>query len=90
MISFSSGREDLTKYHLETNQVDLRYRPLPELLIDHLAQGGWRCCLFPGWKPGNLQQADLDLITEEGMIAEEDNLADQWEHGKGNLTLRII
>lgn len=81
MISFSPGRKDLTDCHLETNQVDPRYCPLPELLSDHLAQGFWRCCLFPGWKPGNQQQADLGFITEEGMIAadyapQEDDLID--------------
>jgi hypothetical protein len=83
-ISFSPGREDLTECHLEPNQVDLQYRPLPELLSDHLAQGVWRCCLFLGGSLincDNQQQADLDLSTEEGMIAvdyapQEDDLAD--------------
>jgi hypothetical protein len=41
MISFSEGREDLAACHLKVDQVDAQYRPLPELLIDHLAQGLW-------------------------------------------------
>ena len=72
MISFSTGREDLAECHLEINLVDSQYRPLPALLMDHLAQGVWRCCLFPGWKHGHQQHlADLDFIIEERMFAED-------------------
>ena len=69
MISFSTGREDLAECHLEVNQVDPQYRPLPGLLLDHLAQGVKRCCLFPGWKDGNQQLlAHRDFIIEERMF----------------------
>ena len=66
MISFSEGREDLAACHLKVDQVDSQFRPLPELLLDHLAQGVWRCCLFPGWKHGGQQfLSQLDFVTED-------------------------
>ena len=69
MISFSTGREDLAECHLKVNQVEPQYRPLPELLLDHLAQGVGRCCLFPGWKYGNQQLlAHRDFIIKERMF----------------------
>jgi hypothetical protein len=46
--------------------VDSKYRPLSQLLTDHLAQGVWKCCLFPGWKSSNQQHlAHLRHIAEE-------------------------
>ena len=65
MISFSVGREDLAECHLKVDQVDPQYRPLPELPIDHLAQGVWWCCLFPGWIRGDRQLLALDFVTED-------------------------
>jgi hypothetical protein len=75
VISFYVGREDLAACYLKVDQLDPQHRPLPELLIDHLAQGVWRCCLFPGWKSGGQQlPARLDFVTEciEGISPEDD------------------
>jgi hypothetical protein len=80
VISFSVGREDLSKCHLKVDQVEPRYRPLPRLLIDHLGQGVWRYCLFPGSKHGNQQlQACLDYVTEdmEEMFPGDDDQEDE-------------
>jgi hypothetical protein len=55
--------------------VDPQYRPIPRLLTDHLAQGVWRCCLYPGWKHGTQQlPTRLDPLAEdiEGMFSECD------------------
>ena len=82
MISFSVGREDLAGCHLKVDLVDTLYRPLPELLTDHLTQGVWQCCLFPGWKHDNQQLlGPLDFVPEaiEGMFnnePQEDDPAD--------------
>lgn len=82
VISFSEGREDLAGCHLKIDLVDTLYRPLPELLTDHLTQGVWRCCVFPGWKHDNQQlPGSLDLVPEaiEGMFddeSQEDDPAD--------------
>jgi hypothetical protein len=78
MISFSVGREDLAGCHLKVDLVDMLYRPLPELLTDHLTQGVWQCCLFPGWKHENQQLlGPLDLVPEaiEDDEYQEDDLA---------------
>ena len=57
---------------LEVDQVALQYCPLPELLIDHLVQGVWQCCLFPQWNHGDKQLLALDFVTEdiEGVFPE--------------------
>ncbi len=70
MISFSVGCEDLAERHLKVDQVDPQYRPLPELLIDHLAQCVWRCCLFPGWKHGD-QHLHFGTQGTEGVSPDE-------------------
>jgi hypothetical protein len=75
VISFSVGREDFTACHLKGDLVDLQYRPIPQLLTDHLAQGVWRFCLHPEWKLGNQQpQTSLDRLdeTREGISLEYD------------------
>ena len=80
MISFSVGREDLSERHLKVDQVEPQYRPLPQLLIDHLAQGVLRRCLFPEWKHGKQQpQAYLDDVTEgmEEMFPGDDDQEDE-------------
>jgi len=79
VISFSVGRADLAEYHLMEGLVGKQYRPLPELLTDHLAQGVWQHCLFPGWRLDNQQLlGTLDFVTEaiEGISPEDDKLQD--------------
>ena len=79
MISFSVGREDLAGCHLKKDLVDEQYRPLPELLTDHLAQGVLRYCLFPRRRGDNQPLlGTLDLVTEakEGISPEDDELPD--------------
>jgi hypothetical protein len=49
VISFSEHRMGLTMYHLKWDMVDEKYRALTRLLDDHLAQGVWQCCRYPGW-----------------------------------------
>jgi hypothetical protein len=66
VIHFPKGRKYLAGRHLKLDQVDPQYRPLRELLLDHLAQGVWRYCLFPGWTPGDQQHlVSLDLVPED-------------------------
>jgi hypothetical protein len=62
VISFSAGREDLASCHLMVDDVKEKYRPLPDLLIDHLAQGVWKCCVSPDWKDGNSQRVSILLL----------------------------
>jgi hypothetical protein len=70
VICFSVGREDLAECHLNVGLVDRQYRPLPQLLTDHLSQGVWRHCLFPRWSLGI-----LDYVTEATEeISPEDEL----------------
>ncbi|KAH9969241.1 hypothetical protein BJV74DRAFT_799381 [Russula compacta] len=74
VISFSDGHKDLAGCHLKIDLVDTLYCPLPELLTDHLMQGVWQCCVFPGWKHNNQQLlGSLDLVPEaiEGMFDDE-------------------
>ena len=52
-MSFSAKRQDLTAYHLQQDIVDPQYRPHSRLLIDHLAQGVWKCCRYPGSTHGD-------------------------------------
>ena len=63
MISFSPGRKGLAKLHLQTDQVGKPHGPLPQLLTDHLMQGVWHCCVYPGFIYG--AQIDLDSLTED-------------------------
>jgi len=79
VISFSVGREDLAEYHLMEGLVGKQYQPLPELLTDHLTQGVWQHCLFPGWRFDNQQLlGTLNFVTEaiEGISPEDDKLQD--------------
>ena len=78
MISFSVGRQDLAGCHLKKDLVADQYRPLPELLTDHLAQGVWRHCLFPRIRDNQPSLGTLDLVTEakEGISPEDDELPD--------------
>jgi hypothetical protein len=72
--------------------VDERYRPLPELLTDHLAQGVWRYCLFPGWKPDNQQLSGaVDFVSEatEGISPEDDECQDYDSADSADLTDRL-
>jgi hypothetical protein len=64
VISFSKGRAELAERHLKLPNVDLQY-PLPELLRDHLAQGVWRHCLYPGWQQYRSRRDGLDSVPEE-------------------------
>lgn len=92
MISFSVGREDLAGCHLKVDLVGEQYRPLPELLTDHLAQGVWRRCLFPGWKYDNQQLlGTLDFVTEAivGISPEDDELQDHDPADPASLTDRL-
>ena len=75
MISFSPKRQDLTAYHLQKDIVDLQYRPHFRLLTDHLTQGVWKCCRYPGSTHGGLpSQIQLDPLSEdvEGSLFEYD------------------
>ncbi len=92
MISFSVGRKHLAEYHLQDGGLDKKYRPHPELLTDHLAQGVWRHCLFPGWRFDNQQPwGPLDFVTEaiERTSPEDDELQDHDPADPASLTDRV-
>jgi hypothetical protein len=74
VVSFSEGREELAGCHLKVDLVGEQYRPVPELLTDHLTQGVWRHCIFPRWKADNQQHSGtLDSVSEstEGISPED-------------------
>jgi len=76
MISFSTHRADLTVHHLQYDIVDPQYRPSKALLEDHLRQGVWQFCRYPGWtKAGDHQcLTPLDPLSEdvEGLYSDYD------------------
>jgi hypothetical protein len=91
VISFSVGREDLAGYHLKKDLVAEQYRPLPELLTDHLAQGILRYCLFPRRRCDNPSLlGTLDPVTEaNGISPEDDELPDHDPADPASLTDRL-
>ena len=91
MISFSVGRQDLAGFHLKKDLVAEKYRPLPELLTDHLAQGVWRHCLFPRRRDNQPPLGTLDLVTEtkEGISPVDEELPEYDLADSASLTDRF-
>ncbi|KAI0270930.1 hypothetical protein BGY98DRAFT_1189831 [Russula aff. rugulosa BPL654] len=66
LISGTGGRKEFAACHLQVDLVDSQYRPIPQLLTDHLAQGVWANCVYPGWEDGDQQlPARLNPLAED-------------------------
>ena len=66
LISGTGGRKEFAACHLQVDLVDSQYRPIPQLLTDHLAQVVWANCVYPGWEDGDQQlPARLNPLAED-------------------------
>jgi len=93
MICFSAFCEDLAAYHLKLEIVDTPYQALSGLLHNHLTQGVWRSCHYPGWTKDHHQcLTPIDPLSEdeEGASSEYDEpqKAD-LVHMAGSLTTKL-
>ena len=79
-------------YHLKWDMVDEKYRGLTRLLDDHLAQGVWQCCRYPGWTNDDHQHlTPLNPVSEdvEGSSEYDEPQEEEPVHTAGSLAAKL-